>query len=149
MQAASRCHSRPLVAGCLLLSILLLAGCAAPGGAAPTEEPAHIELIPGSEDLHTITLTEQAAQRLDIQTIAARESEDGVVVPYSAVFYGPDGETWAYVSPQPLTFVREPIEVADVVDGAEAILSDGPAPGTEVVTVGVAELYGTEFEVGH
>jgi hypothetical protein len=29
------------------------------------------------------------------------------------------------------------------------VLSKGPAPGTEVVTVGVAEVYGVEFEVGH
>jgi hypothetical protein len=34
------------------------------------------------------------------------------------------------------------------IDGDRAILSDGPAPGTEVVTVGAAELLGTEYEVG-
>ncbi len=29
------------------------------------------------------------------------------------------------------------------------LLSSGPGAGTEVVTVGVAELYGIEAEVGH
>jgi hypothetical protein len=29
------------------------------------------------------------------------------------------------------------------------MLSDGPSAGTEVVTVGAAEVYGTEFEVAH
>jgi hypothetical protein len=29
------------------------------------------------------------------------------------------------------------------------MLSDGPPTGTEVVTVGAAEVYGTEFEVAH
>jgi hypothetical protein len=30
-----------------------------------------------------------------------------------------------------------------------AILKDGPPAGTVVASVGVAELYGTEFKVGH
>jgi hypothetical protein len=120
-----------------------------PGTAPEKEEPAQVEPVAGSEDLFSITLTERAAQRLAVQTVAARAAAEGVVVPYSAVFYGPDGETWVYVSPAPLTYVREVVEVADIVDGQEAVLSDGPEAGTNVVTVGVAELYGTEFEVGH
>lgn len=69
------------------------------------------------------------------------------VVPYSAVLYGLNGETWAYTSPKPLVFVRRPIKV-DYVDGDLAILSDGPTSGTRIVTVGVAELFGTEYGVG-
>jgi hypothetical protein len=30
-----------------------------------------------------------------------------------------------------------------------AVLSSGPPVGTRIVTVGVAELFGTEFGVGH
>ena len=30
-----------------------------------------------------------------------------------------------------------------------AVLTGGPAAGTAVVSVGAAELYGTEFGVGH
>jgi hypothetical protein len=44
-------------------------------------------------------------------------------------------------------FVRESIDVIEI-DGDQALLSDGPAPGTEVVTVGAAEILGTEYEVG-
>jgi hypothetical protein len=33
--------------------------------------------------------------------------------------------------------------------GDYAILTEGPEPGTSVVTVGVAELFGAEFSVGH
>jgi hypothetical protein len=29
------------------------------------------------------------------------------------------------------------------------VLSDGPPVGAKVVTVGAAEVYGTEFEVAH
>jgi hypothetical protein len=128
---------------------MAVAACAGSSNAPTKEEPATVEPVAGNEDLFTITLTQRAAQRLDVQTIAVRDSGDGVVVPYSAVFYGPDGETWVYVNPSPLTYVRAVVEVADIVGGQEAVLSNGPEPGTNVVTVGVAELYGTEFEVGH
>jgi hypothetical protein len=44
-------------------------------------------------------------------------------------------------------FVRHRVEIADVVADA-AVLRQGPAPGTRVVTVGAAELFGTEFGAG-
>ena len=46
-----------------------------------------------------------------------------------------------------LVYVRAPIDVIRI-DGDRALLSDGPPLGTEVVTVGAAELLGTEYEVG-
>jgi hypothetical protein len=67
---------------------------------------------------------------------------------YSAVIYGAHGETWVYTNPEPLTYVRHPVTVDYIEDGT-AFLSDGPASGTEVVSVGVTELFGAEFEVGH
>jgi len=44
--------------------------------------------------------------------------------------------------------VRQEISI-DRVDGDSVMLSDGPPAGTEVVTVGAAEVYGSEFEVAH
>src|SRR5215207_6402915 len=41
---------------------------------------------------------------------------------------------------------RKEIDI-DHYDGDSVVLSDGPPVGTEVVTVGVDEVYGTEFEV--
>jgi hypothetical protein len=70
------------------------------------------------------------------------------IVPYAAVMYGPHGETWVYTNPEPLTFIRHSIAI-DYIDGDQVVLSDGPPTGTKVVTVGVAELYGTESGVGH
>ncbi len=67
-------------------------------------------------------------------------------VPYAAVIYGLRGETWVYTKPEPLVFVRQPITI-DYIDGDQAILSEGPAAGTEVVTVAGAELYGAETGV--
>jgi hypothetical protein len=45
-----------------------------------------------------------------------------------------------------LVFIRHQISI-DRVEGESAILSEGPDAGTKVVTVGAAELIGTEFGV--
>lgn len=118
---------------------------------AKVEEPAHVELIEGS-DLSRVTLTEKAAQRLDIQTADARDEQIGGqarrVIPYSAVLYDEHGNTWTYTSPEPLVYVRHALKV-ERIEGDLAILTEGPAAGTKVVSVGGAMLYGTEFGVGH
>jgi hypothetical protein len=90
-------------------------------------------LVPGQIVLVELTLEGSGAQRL--------------VVPYGAVIYDLHGETWVYTNPEPLVFVRHPIRV-DYIEGDLAVLLEGPPAGTEVATVGVAELFGTEFGVG-
>jgi hypothetical protein len=70
------------------------------------------------------------------------------VVPYSSVIYDEHGDTWVYTQPEPLKYVRAPIDI-DYIEGDVAVLNDGPPNGTAVVSVGAIELYGTEFEVGH
>jgi len=62
------------------------------------------------------------------------------------VLYGVHGETWVYTNPEPLVFIREPI-VIDYIEGDLAVLSEGPEAGTAIVTVGAAELFGTETGV--
>lgn len=111
------------------------------------DEPAAVESIEGT-DLARIEVTEAAAARLDIQTTPVWASDGWMVVPSAAVFVDPDGDFWVYSSPEPLTFVRREIQLHHEESG-QAFLSNGPPSGTEVVTVGVAELYGTEFGVGH
>jgi hypothetical protein len=132
----------------IIAAAFVLAGCGqAPGAVAHADTPAHIEPI-GETGLHRITLTERAAQRLGIETAPVVERAGRLALPYAAVFYDPDGQTWAYTNPDPNVFIRHPLAV-ESIDGQEAILSEGPPVGTAVVTVGVAELYGTEHEVGH
>ena len=70
------------------------------------------------------------------------------VIPYSAVFHDEHGQAWVYTNPQPLVFIRHPIQVA-YTHQDQIFLSDGPAVGTEIVKVGAAMLYGVEFGVGH
>ena len=67
-------------------------------------------------------------------------------MPLAAVLYDKNGDSWVYTNPSPLTYVRQPV-VIDHVDGDSAVLRSGPPAGTAVVTVGGAELLGTEYVV--
>jgi hypothetical protein len=136
----------------LLVVCLQVTGCRQNSDSADDEEresgPATVEHLEGAEPTR-ITLTEDAARRLDIQTETIRDEQvEGAqqrVIPYAAILYDTQGETWAYTNPEPLAFVRHHI-VVDRINGNQAILSDGPPAGTAVVTVGAAELYGSEIE---
>jgi hypothetical protein len=141
------------LAALVVLSAPALGSCAGPSTAAPPEaiEPAHVEPV-GDSGLNRITLEEQAVTRLDLQTDQVREGsvdgQQGLVVPHSAIVYDAEGTSWAYTVVEELTYERALVEVDRVV-AEEALLSSGPPAGTEVVTVGVAELYGAEHDVGH
>jgi hypothetical protein len=69
------------------------------------------------------------------------------VIPYSAVFYDAHGNTWAYTNPEPLVFVRQPVDV-EHIEGDVAVLKEGSVVSGEVVTAGAAELWGIESEFG-
>ena len=125
----------------LLIMASLLAACGPKSTSVEKIEPFQLEVIEGS-DFQRVILTEKAAQRLDIQTTTV----GGNVIPYAAVLYGLDGETWTYTNPEPLVFVRQSI-VIDHIDGDSVVLSEGLDTGTAVVIIGVAELYGAEVGV--
>ena len=137
----------------LLIAVPQLSACTqtsaeATGGA----EPAKVEHVEGSEDVSRLTLTPKAVERLGIQTTPVREAtvagKRQKVVPYGAVLYDADGKTSVYVTPAPNVYIRQPITV-DHIEGDRAVLTAGPAAGTAVVSVGAAELHGTETGVGH
>jgi len=136
----------------MILAALALAGCHQKVVAPAKVKPATVERIEGSE-LARVTLTERAAQRLRIQTASVQEvvtarSGRRTVVPYAAVLYDAEGDTWVYASPESLRYVRHAIKI-DYIDGDNAVLSSGPPAGTTVVTVGALQLFGAEFEIGH
>jgi hypothetical protein len=109
--------------------------------------PAKLEPIKGT-DVQRVIFDAEAAERVGLKTAPIRQDGQETVIPYAAVIYGADGNTYAYTAPEPLTYVRQQINI-DRVAGDSVMLSDGPPIGTEVVTVGAAEVYGTEFEVAH
>ena len=136
------------VAGLVIGAAAILAGCAT---ATPAETPpAVIKPVAGSQ-IPQLQLTEQAVHRLGIVTQPVRPTTTAghaarEAIPYSAVVYDTDGSTWTYVNTAARTFERKPITVTEI-DGAAALLSAGPAAGTPVVTVGGAELLGTEYNI--
>ena len=135
-------HINRLLIVLLVLVGFLLSAC---GGQVPVTgekiAPSTLEEIEGT-DLSRVILTEKAAERIGIETVSA----SGNTVPYAAVIYDIEGNTWIYTNPAPLTFVREPI-VIDHIEGDVAFLSEGLGSDFTVVTVGVSELYGTETGV--
>jgi hypothetical protein len=87
-------------------------------------------------------------QRVIVRITQADSGSLQKIIPYSAVIYDVQGNTWVYVNPQPLVFVRHPVTV-EQVDRNLAILTDGPALGARIATVGAAELMGIERQLAH
>jgi hypothetical protein len=128
----------------LMLIMLAALGLAACGPKTTTTEkinPSTLEDIEGSE-LKRVILTEKAAERIGVETVPANR----MAVPYAAVIYDIEGNTWVYTNPEPLTFVRAPI-VVDYIEGDQAFLAQGLETDAPIVTVGVAEIYGAETGV--
>jgi hypothetical protein len=103
--------------------------------------PSMLEPIEGT-DLSRVILTEKAAERIGVKTVPASER----VVPYSAVIYDTEGNTWVYTNPAPFTFVRAQV-VIDRIEGDQAFLSQSLESADPIVTVGVIEIYGAETGV--
>lgn len=139
------------VAAALVVLGLGTAGCTTATSAteAPQEKPAKVEAIPG-KNVKSVTLTDQAAKRVGVETTTIAAAPTGTVVPYQAVIYTPDGKTWVYTVSGTRQYVREEVTIANVGGNAgdEAFLSTGPAAGTTIVKTGLIELYGAELGVG-
>jgi hypothetical protein len=136
-----RCYrSAPL----LLAVCVALTGCQV-GAQGADAEPAEVATVDAAEDggPATLTLTERADRRLGIETTPVATDAGGLVVPYAALVYGTDGSTWVFVRTAPQTYQRTPVTVADKT-GDQVRIPSGPPAGTEVVTVGAAELIGIE-----
>ena len=125
---------------------LPLGGCAkVKGEEEQGEKAAKVEKV---GDQSKVILLEQAAKRLGIETAAVSELDaHHESVPYSAVIYDAEGHSWVFTAPENLSYVKAPITI-DRIDGDKAILTEGPPPGTPVVTQGAEELFGVEDGIG-
>jgi hypothetical protein len=144
-------HVNRLMVVVWIIAALQLSACREKSAEMEAEdESATVEPVAGTT-VSSVTLTEDAIKRLDIQKALVRDMEvrgkQRKVIPYAAVLYDPEGATWAFTNPNPLLFVREAIKV-DYIVGELAVLLEGPPSGTAVVTVGAAELFGAEIGVG-
>jgi hypothetical protein len=161
----------------LLILCLSLSGCAQGAQGTPRAtsdtEPVRLQAVAGT-GVYRVIIGRKAAQNLGIRTElvrqetvpvpgattptparsganTARSTQPAVitwsVIPMTAVVYDPQGSSWTYTTPAPLTFLRVPV-VIDHISGGTAYLTAGPPVGTAVVTVGAPELLGTEYGVG-
>jgi hypothetical protein len=146
-QLRAACAGLVLIAGVVSLSACGEASSGYDYETASHHEPAKLEPIKGT-DVQRVIFDAKAAERVGLQTAPIRQNGHATLIPYDAVIYDADGNAYAYTAPEPLTYVRQEISI-DHVAGDGVMLSDGPPTGTEVVTVGAAEVYGTEFEVAH
>jgi hypothetical protein len=146
-QLRAACAGLVLIAAGLSLSACGEASTGYDYETASHHDPAKLEPIKGT-DVQRVIFDAVAAKRVDLQTAPILQNGEGKIMPYDALILDPEGNTYAYTAPEPLTYVRKEVEV-DRVDGDSVVLSDGPPAGTKVVTVGAAEVYGTEFEVAH
>jgi hypothetical protein len=129
----------------LLATGLALSGCQEVESNVVESYPYSLEPVHGKH-VNRVHLSADTAEKIDLQTAQVRANGRGTVIPHLALIYSPEGGAFVYTRPEPLIYVRAPIEVDRVVDD-RALLSAGPPPGTVVVTVGTAELLATEFEI--
>jgi hypothetical protein len=126
----------------LMLAVLALPACKEVSEASSEEpEPYTVEPIEGTDQV-AVMLTADGMERIGLETTTS----DGSTVPESAIWIDTEGLEWVYTSPESGRFVREQVTVERYEDGI-ASLAEGLPPGTDVVTVGVAELIGSEFGV--
>jgi hypothetical protein len=142
-------HSNPWMVAALVMAGLQLSACQQ-----KPDPPAQIDLakIEKAEStgqaLHRVRLTAKRTEELGIKTAPVREEQISgklrKVIPATAVVSDQYGNAWTFTSPDSLVFVRERISV-DSIDGDLAVLADGPAVGTAVVTAGAIKLFSDEF----
>lgn len=122
-----------------------LSGCAAAKTAAAPAGQAAATMEKAGPDLNKLTLTDKAVERLGVTTAkVTKGSGSALEVPYGALVYDANGKTWVYTNPESRTYIRAAVTV-DRITGNVVQLRSGPAAGTNVVTVGAAELFGAEF----
>jgi hypothetical protein len=133
----------------LVAASAVLAGCGTAAESAP-ESPAQVVAVKGTS-VNQVRLTPRAVQRIGLQTAPVQQlpapgAGASESVPLAAVLYLSDGSTWVYTVIGSRTYERQSVTIART-SGDTAMLQAGPAPGTLVVTVGVAELLGSEYGV--
>lgn len=140
-------RTNALGATLLLTSLLSLTACRGGEAEATKVEPVTLEAV-ADTGLYRLTLTDRAIERLDVQTAeVTRGTSSALRMPYAALIYDLNGDTWAYTSPEPNVYVRQAVSVAAIQDNM-VNLTQGPEVGTQVVTVAAAELYGAETGIG-
>jgi hypothetical protein len=134
------------IASALLAAGLGLTACETEASGAEAEEAiaAAASVEPAADGGPSrLILTEESVLRLGLETSPVEGASGDLRVPYAAVVYDADGFSWAFVEVEDRVYQRAPITIA-TIQGDVVQLTDGPEPGTQVVTVAAAELVGVE-----
>jgi len=89
----------------------------------------------------------RAGERAAVEIPTTDSKQDALVIPFNAVLHDIHGGQWVYAKTGEHSYTRKRIQVVRLA-GADAVLSSGPPAGTQIVTDGSAELFGTEFMTG-
>ncbi|MFO0625845.1 MAG: efflux RND transporter periplasmic adaptor subunit [Polyangiales bacterium] len=119
--------------------------------ASPVRGPVTADVATATADLYFAVENRDGALRPGMRvlvTVPLRAEEDAVTVPVSAAVYDLEGGAWVYATTAAGTYARRRVALARTV-GARAVITRGLTGGETVVSVGAAELYGTEFGAGH
>jgi hypothetical protein len=138
---------RKAVLGCVLaIAVATSAGCAEiESTTVEPYEPAALE-TPGPGQPARVTLTEEAVDRVALQTTEVKMLGKDLTVHHAALVFDKAGKPWVFTVVGPRTYVRAAIGIKEVQDNL-VTLSAGPPAGTQVVTVGAIELWGAELGI--
>jgi hypothetical protein len=138
---------RAFVSGLVALAAAAsLAGCAEiESPTVDAYEPAMLEST-GPDKPITVTLTDEAERRVELQTSLIMAHGNDLVVDHTALLYDRVGKPFVFTVVAPHRYVRAGVVVEEVVDG-QVTLTSGPPAGTQVVTVGAVELWGAELGI--
>jgi multidrug efflux pump subunit AcrA (membrane-fusion protein) len=128
------------------LALRELGESAAPVAAPPLADPATASVI-RCYAVDNEGAAHRPGERCAVAVAAIGADVARRVLPAAAVLHDAYGGAWVYERSGEHVYRRRRIEVDHVRDGL-AVLLMGPAAGTEVVTDGAAELFGTEFGAG-
>ena len=128
MDSTARRMRRWITALALVAGIAApLAACAqVPSSTHKTVEPVKSEPI-GDTGVKRLTLTDQAVERLAVETVPVVDVGGRLTMPYAALLYLPDGTTFAYTNPEGHSYVRAPVAV-ESISGARSCSPAAPLP---------------------
>jgi hypothetical protein len=138
---------RRAVLSCVVaIAVATSAGCAEiESVTAEPYEPATLE-TPGPGQPARVILTEEAVDRVALQTTEVKMLGKDLTVDHAAVVFDKAGKPWVFTVIGPRTYVRAAVTIKEVEDNV-VILSAGPPAGTQVATVGAIELWGAELGI--
>ena len=138
---------RKAVLGCVaVVAIATSPGCAEiESVSAEPYEPAALEST-GPDKPARVILTEEAVERVALQTTEVKASGKDLTVDHAALVFDKAGKPWVFSVVGPRTYVRATVIIKEVQDNV-VTLSAGPPVGTQVVTVGAIELWGAELGI--